>query len=56
MTGRHTGIVSHIYADTNYGEITAPGFGPQALLPGQYARLMEDLRRLADVLGKSIPP
>jgi 3-deoxy-7-phosphoheptulonate synthase len=30
--------------------------GPQALLPAQYARLMEDLRRLADVLGKSIPP
>jgi 3-deoxy-7-phosphoheptulonate synthase len=28
--------------------------GPQALLPDQYARLMDDLRQLADVLGKTI--
>jgi 3-deoxy-7-phosphoheptulonate synthase len=28
--------------------------GPQALLPSQYARLMDDLRQLAEVLGKSI--
>lgn len=28
--------------------------GPQALLPKQYAALMADLRRLADVVGKSI--
>ncbi|HWE38422.1 MAG TPA: 3-deoxy-7-phosphoheptulonate synthase [Isosphaeraceae bacterium] len=28
--------------------------GPQALLPAQYARLMDDLRHLAEVLGKSI--
>ena len=28
--------------------------GPQALLPDQYARLMAELRRLAEVLGKSI--
>jgi 3-deoxy-7-phosphoheptulonate synthase len=28
--------------------------GPQALLPGQYAALMEQLRRLANVVGKSI--
>jgi len=29
--------------------------GPQALLPGQYAALMDELRRLAKVLGKTIP-
>ena len=28
--------------------------GPQALLPGQYSRLMDELRMLAEVLGKSI--
>lgn len=28
--------------------------GPQALLPDQYARLMDELRQLAEVLGKSI--
>lgn len=28
--------------------------GPQALLPEQYARLMAELRRLAELLGKSI--
>jgi 3-deoxy-7-phosphoheptulonate synthase len=28
--------------------------GPQALLPHQYARLMDELRQLADVLGKTI--
>ncbi|OJW23466.1 MAG: 3-deoxy-7-phosphoheptulonate synthase [Planctomycetales bacterium 71-10] len=28
--------------------------GPQALLPDQYARLMAELRRLAELLGKSI--
>jgi len=28
--------------------------GPQALLPGQYAALMQDLRKLADVMGKEI--
>lgn len=28
--------------------------GPQALLPDQYARLMVELRRLAELLGKSI--
>jgi 3-deoxy-7-phosphoheptulonate synthase len=28
--------------------------GPQALLPGQYARLMDELRQLAEVLGKTI--
>jgi 3-deoxy-7-phosphoheptulonate synthase len=28
--------------------------GPQALLPGQYAALMDELRRLAEVLGKTI--
>jgi 3-deoxy-7-phosphoheptulonate synthase len=27
--------------------------GPQALLPGQYAALLKDLRKLADLLGKS---
>jgi 3-deoxy-7-phosphoheptulonate synthase len=26
--------------------------GPQALLPGQYAALLKDLRKLADLLGK----
>ncbi len=30
--------------------------GPQALLPGQYTALMQDLRRLADVVGKTIDP
>jgi 3-deoxy-7-phosphoheptulonate synthase len=30
--------------------------GPQALLPKQYAALMADLRRLAEVVGKSISP
>jgi 3-deoxy-7-phosphoheptulonate synthase len=30
--------------------------GPQALLPKQYAALMQDLRRLADAVGKTIPP
>jgi 3-deoxy-7-phosphoheptulonate synthase len=29
--------------------------GPQALLPDQYAALMNELRRLAEVLGKTIP-
>jgi 3-deoxy-7-phosphoheptulonate synthase len=29
--------------------------GPQALLPKQYAALMEDVRRLAAAVGKSIP-
>jgi 3-deoxy-7-phosphoheptulonate synthase len=29
--------------------------GPQALLPDQYARLMNDLRRLAEVMSKTIP-
>src|SRR5437763_2585728 len=29
--------------------------GPQALLPDQYAALTEDLRRLAEVVGKTIP-
>jgi 3-deoxy-7-phosphoheptulonate synthase len=29
--------------------------GPQALLPRQYAELMEQLRRLADVMGRAIP-
>jgi 3-deoxy-7-phosphoheptulonate synthase len=28
--------------------------GPQALLPSQYTALMQDLRRLADVMGKKI--
>jgi 3-deoxy-7-phosphoheptulonate synthase len=28
--------------------------GPQALLPGQYARLLDELRQLAEVLGRSI--
>src|SRR5581483_2297400 len=28
--------------------------GPQALLPPQYASLLHDLRRLAEVMGKSI--
>ena len=28
--------------------------GPQALLPKQYASLMGDLRRLADVMGKAL--
>jgi 3-deoxy-7-phosphoheptulonate synthase len=28
--------------------------GPQALLPGQYQTLMQDLRKLAAVMGKSI--
>ena len=28
--------------------------GPQALLPNQYADLMDDLRRLAEVMGKTI--
>jgi len=28
--------------------------GPQALLPDQYARLMDDLRRLAELMGKTI--
>ncbi|MFO0960836.1 MAG: 3-deoxy-7-phosphoheptulonate synthase [Isosphaeraceae bacterium] len=28
--------------------------GPQALLPAQYGRLMDELRQLADVLGRSI--
>jgi 3-deoxy-7-phosphoheptulonate synthase len=28
--------------------------GPQALLPIQYARLMDELRRLAELLGKTI--
>jgi 3-deoxy-7-phosphoheptulonate synthase len=29
--------------------------GPQALLPDQYAKLMIDLRKLAEVVGKKIP-
>ena len=29
--------------------------GPQALLPQQYAALMEDLRRLAGAVGRTIP-
>ena len=29
--------------------------GPQALLPDQYAEVFEQMRRLADVLGKTIP-
>lgn len=29
--------------------------GPQALLPKQYATLMSELRRLAEVMGRSIP-
>jgi 3-deoxy-7-phosphoheptulonate synthase len=29
--------------------------GPQALLPHQYAAVMEQIRRLADVMGKTIP-
>jgi 3-deoxy-7-phosphoheptulonate synthase len=28
--------------------------GPQALLPNQYAAVMTDLRRLAEVMGKSM--
>jgi 3-deoxy-7-phosphoheptulonate synthase len=28
--------------------------GPQALVPGQYARLMDELRQFADLLGKTI--
>ena len=28
--------------------------GPQALLPDQYAALMDDLRRLAEVIGRTI--
>jgi 3-deoxy-7-phosphoheptulonate synthase len=28
--------------------------GPQALLPAQYARLMGQIRQLAEVLGKTI--
>ena len=28
--------------------------GPQALLPDQYARLMDELRQLAEVLGRTI--
>jgi 3-deoxy-7-phosphoheptulonate synthase len=27
--------------------------GPQALLPSQYAALLKDLRRLADLMGKT---
>jgi 3-deoxy-7-phosphoheptulonate synthase len=29
--------------------------GPQALLPEQYAALMNDMRRLAEVVGRRIP-
>jgi 3-deoxy-7-phosphoheptulonate synthase len=28
--------------------------GPQALVPDQYSRLMDDLRQFADLMGKSI--
>jgi 3-deoxy-7-phosphoheptulonate synthase len=28
--------------------------GPQALLPSQYAKLMEELRGLAELMGKTI--
>ena len=28
--------------------------GPQALLPERYARLMDELRQLADLMGKTI--
>ena len=30
--------------------------GPQALLPYQYAELVEQIRRLAELFGKSISP
>lgn len=30
--------------------------GPQALLPAQYAELMDNLRRMAELLGKTISP
>jgi 3-deoxy-7-phosphoheptulonate synthase len=29
--------------------------GPQALLPGQYTALMDQIRRLAEVVGRTIP-
>jgi 3-deoxy-7-phosphoheptulonate synthase len=29
--------------------------GPQALLPEKYAKLMQDLRKLAEVIGRTIP-
>ena len=28
--------------------------GPQALLPNQYAKLMDELRQIAEVMGKTI--
>src|SRR5262249_56057408 len=28
--------------------------GPQALLPSQYAALFQDMRRLADIMGKTL--
>ena len=45
MTARHTGTVSYIDAETNFGEITSPGWQPIGCD-------LADLRRVgADAIG-----
>ena len=51
--GRRRGATASTSRSTRCPE-KALSDGPQALLPDQYARLMDELRQLAEVLGKTI--
>ena len=40
--GRHTGIVTHLDAELDHGEITAPGFGPHSCTVAELRRIGAD--------------
>lgn len=44
-----------VHIETHDCPAEAMSDGPQALLPDQYAELMKQLRKLADLLGKHVP-
>lgn len=44
-----------VHIETHDCPAEAMSDGPQALLPNQYAELMKQLRKLADLLGKHVP-
>ena len=42
MSGRHTGIVTHLDVDSDHGEITAPGMGPHSCTASELRRIGAD--------------
>lgn len=45
-----------VHVEVHHCPEEAKSDGPQALLPEQYAELAEQIRKLADLFGRSIPP